>query len=234
MTDIIGEVVRDLANAHFQFAKPQVIENDADDAAVQPQSPGRNIEKEQEKDDSAGTPQVSTQTEEPAAKQSSDQDEEQDKSPAKQEEGEDQPAEETPWHILPAYRRRIFVDLKNPTHTILVSALRGVCGISVVEGYDQRKKFNVQMLGGNLHAPANGRSKAKEEDNANVENYQPEREAHNDRGEALAQQGDSEAAAIGEAAAEQQRHTQKVEEISESAPNQPEAHAQADSDIPQL
>jgi len=56
----------------------------------------------------------------------------------------------TPWHILPEYRRRIYVDLKHPTHTILVSALRGVCGMSVVERYDERKKFNVQMLSGTL------------------------------------------------------------------------------------
>lgn len=62
---------------------------------------------------------------------------------------EDEP-EEIPWHILSAYRRRIFVDLKHPTHTILVSALRGVVGLSVVERYDERKKFNVQMLSGTL------------------------------------------------------------------------------------
>lgn len=232
MTDIIGEVVRDLANAHFQFPKPQIIEKDANDAAVQPQSSSENVEKEQEKDDSAAALQVSTQTDDPAEKQSADRDEEQDKSLEKPEESEDQTAEETPWHILPAYRRRIFVDLKNPTHTILVSALRGVCGLSVVEGYDQRKKFNVQMLGGNLHVSS--KSKEKEEDNANVEDNQPEREAHGDRVEASARQGDSDVAPIGEAAAEEQRHTQKVEEMSESASKQPEAHAQADSDIPQL
>lgn len=48
---------------------------------------------------------------------------------------------------LPPHRRRTYVDLKKPTHTILVSVLKGVCGISIVTGYDEGRKFNIQMLG---------------------------------------------------------------------------------------
>ena len=36
--------------------------------------------------------------------------------------------------------------LKCPSHTILITALKGVCGISVVEGYDKGRKFNIQSL----------------------------------------------------------------------------------------
>ena len=43
-------------------------------------------------------------------------------------------------------RRRTYVDLKCPSHTILITALKGVCGISVVEGYDKGRKFNIQSL----------------------------------------------------------------------------------------
>lgn len=48
--------------------------------------------------------------------------------------------------ILPPHRRRTYVDLKKPTHTILVSVLKGVCCISIVTGYDEGRKFNIQML----------------------------------------------------------------------------------------
>lgn len=52
--------------------------------------------------------------------------------------------------LLPPVRRRAHVDLKNPTHVILVSALKGVCGISIVKDYDKGKKYNLQSLGGQL------------------------------------------------------------------------------------
>ena len=48
--------------------------------------------------------------------------------------------------ILPAARRKTKVDLKNPTHTILISALKGICGMSIVTDYDKKRRLNLQML----------------------------------------------------------------------------------------
>ena len=48
--------------------------------------------------------------------------------------------------ILPAARRKTKVDLKNPTHTIMISALKGTCGMSVVTDYEKKRRLNLQML----------------------------------------------------------------------------------------
>lgn len=156
VTDVIGEVVRDLANAHFQFPKRQVVEHAAEPTE---KSEGTTPAQAAEPASADATQASSTTAEEtketsnmPTPGQASEESE-------VKPQGDEAPVEETPWNILPPYRRRIHVDLKHPTHTILVSALRGVCGISVVEGYDEKKKFNVQMLGGNTDM--NGRDKPR-------------------------------------------------------------------------
>ncbi|KAK9893607.1 hypothetical protein P389DRAFT_198854 [Cystobasidium minutum MCA 4210] len=173
VTEIIGEVVRDLANAHFQFPKKQPDASPKganNEEAKQPGSADAAVgtAEAETKADDTNTEKVTDVTEEAqtavqaldaAQPQSSAQ---ADETLAPKPESAEETVEdgETPWHDLPAYRRRIFVDLKNPTHTILVSALKGVCGMSVVEGYDARKKFNLQMLGGTL--PPQGAGKPKE------------------------------------------------------------------------
>lgn len=72
---------------------------------------------------------------------------------------------------LPSIRPRARVDLKHPKYTILISALKGVAGLSVVTEWDTSKKFNLQMLaeeqlakkGEAARADAqNGTSKAEE------------------------------------------------------------------------
>lgn len=47
---------------------------------------------------------------------------------------------------LPEARRKTKVDLKHPKYTILVSALKGVCGLSIVEGFEESRRFNIQVL----------------------------------------------------------------------------------------
>lgn len=49
---------------------------------------------------------------------------------------------------LPSARRKAVVNLTNPEYVIMVSALKGVCGISCVRGFDEGKKFNIQTLSG--------------------------------------------------------------------------------------
>lgn len=167
VTDIIGEVVRDLANPSFQFQKRRNFEEPVDgakpsevaqDVASEAQTSAEPAKEEMSSSNDATAP---VQDGEASATSSNiAQSEEIEKGGAlaqSEKESADDAPEEAPWHILPEYRRRIFVDLKHPTHTILISALRGVCGMSVVERYDELKKFNVQVLSGTLHVRENSK-----------------------------------------------------------------------------
>lgn len=186
VTDIIGEVVRDLANPSFQFQKRRVHEEEKPVAEGDQEKPvdgeveaGATTaiatdEKDALPKETATLAQPEHKDETAETKEQQGEEAESTKEPKDEAEAEQsteepqQQEEETPWHILPAHRRRIYVDLKHPTHTILVSALRGVCGISVVERYDERKKFNVQMLSGTLPVRGNGQ-KDTEEPNVTTE-----------------------------------------------------------------
>ena len=82
---------------------------------------------------------------------------------------------------LPAVRRRTKVDLKTPEYVIMVSALKGVCGISCVRGFDEGKKFNIQTLsGGNQPDPKKVAEKVakKAAEDALREEMQAEEEHH--------------------------------------------------------
>lgn len=82
---------------------------------------------------------------------------------------------------LPTVRRRSKVDLKTPEYVIMVSALKGMCGISCVRGFDQGKKFNIQTLsGGNQPDPKKEAEKAakKAAEDALREEMQAEEEHH--------------------------------------------------------
>lgn len=62
---------------------------------------------------------------------------------------------------LPTIRRKAVVNLYSSEYVIMVSALKGVCGISCVQGFDEGKKFNIQTLsGGNQPDPKQEAAKA--------------------------------------------------------------------------
>lgn len=179
VTDIIGEVVRDLANPSFQFQKrknsEEAVNGHENDEAVAEESKETPVAEEHVKEDiSNPTEAASTQAMEANVQIETavqyEEKETADSAHQLQAGRAEDPPEETPWHVLPEYRRRTFVDLKHPTHTILVSALRGVCGMSVVERYDERKKFNVQMLSGTLHVRENSKKvEADQEEHKDVQ-----------------------------------------------------------------
>lgn len=163
--DVVGEVIRDLANPFFQLkrgekpvdkaeSEEKPVETAVEEAnnmqGVTSETDGAPIrEEKQETAGAAGTEESLTEkqsiSEETMKQQESGADE-----PSKELEIMDSDKNEDPsqlWYILPEHRRRTIVDLKHPTHTILVSALRGVCGLSVVERYEENKKYNIQSLG---------------------------------------------------------------------------------------
>lgn len=175
VTDLIGDVVRDLANPSFQFQRRRNVEETAN---VEERNEPPSMEPNMVETSAHLAPEEANGLSEPVSEQipvadpavgTAMQSEEAVNDGAKdQTENLDDSPEETPWHILPEYRRRVFVDLKHPTHTILVSALRGVCGMSVVERYDERKRFNVQVLSGTLHVRENSNKAQPVEDETNM------------------------------------------------------------------
>ncbi|CAD6580050.1 MAG: hypothetical protein CYPHOPRED_001073 [Cyphobasidiales sp. Tagirdzhanova-0007] len=149
VTQLIGDVVRDLTNPAFQFPLHQpesTSATDSQDSAHRTNQKTPQAEPSEEssleKEEIRISEDVTVEGQSPSS--------ELHRSSSIAATGSTGPPEDVvrpPREPFPNVRRRTHVDLKHPSHVILVSALKGVCGISIVEGYEEGRKYNIQVLG---------------------------------------------------------------------------------------
>ena len=175
----IGEVVRDLTNPDWQFPSPEAAQAEAgekgeDKPVDTDQTPVAAGDQEQASEEALSAETGESPTGETAKADVSE--------PSEKQAQSSQPVvSQSKREPLPLVRRRANVDLKNSEYVIMVSALKGVCGISHVRGFDEAKKFNIQTLsGGNQPDPKKEAEKAarKAAEDAMREEMRAEEEHH--------------------------------------------------------
>lgn len=178
VTQLVGDVIRDLTNPRFQYPvyqKPETEDEQSESADNSAEDSATDTVKDSAKDqaiegaDNEGPANVAAtaaEEEKPTLNateaplpdhETSDVTDSSTQQTQQAETGEstlpadqnpadsaDAPAPQRP--VLPGHRRRAYVDLKNATHTVMVTILKGVASMSIVTGYDEGRKFNIQML----------------------------------------------------------------------------------------